>query len=388
VSPAHPVVGRSVAETAPVIDKSARDTAPVLGRSAPGPPPAVGRSTPDAAPVFNRSVPDADDLVRLHLNESPYGPSPAAVRAAERELRRTSVYPDPERARLVGALAEHWGVDRGRVAVANGSDELVLTAALALGDMARPGLVTAGTFPGYRTSLERTRRGVAAVPFGDVAAFAARLPDHGIGFVCNPHNPSGSALSRAEMDRLVDAAEESGVPLVFDEAYMDFAGPEVARARDYLHRDAPVLALRTFSKAYGLAALRIGYAVGAPALVAEMLAALRTLPFGANRLAQAAALAALADQEFLDGVRAANAAQRSWLAGELTRRGRAFLPSTTNFMAVATTDSGAAQNRLADEHGILVRDAGLFGFSGYLRVSLGSRDDLLKLLDALDQMGL
>ena len=148
------------------------------------------------------------------------------------------------------------------------------------------------------------------------------------------------------------------------------------------------LVLPSLREGYGLAALRIGYAVGAPALVAGVLAALRTVPFGANRLAQAAAVAALADQEFLDRVRAANAAQRNWFAGELTRRGRAYLPSTTNFMAVAVADSALAQDRLAAEHGILVRDAGLFGFAGHVRVTLGARDDLLLLLDALEALGL
>lgn len=339
-----------------------------------------------AQPDFNKSIPDADDLVRLHLNESPYGASPAALRAAERELLRVSVYPDPERGRIVDAIAEHWGVTRDCVAVANGSDELVLASALALGDMARPGLVTASTFPGYPSSLARARRDYTAVPFGDVAGFAARIADHGIAYVCNPHNPSGSALTRAEMDTLVGAAEASGVPVLFDEAYMDFADPGTPQVRDYLHRGAPILALRTFSKAHGLAALRLGYAVGNPAIISELLAALRTLPFGANRLAQAAALGALADREFLEGVRVANAERRSWFAGELTRRGRAYLPSATNFMAVAVADSGAVQSRLAGEHGILVRDAGLFGFPGYLRVSLGRRDDLSRLLDTLEQL--
>jgi histidinol-phosphate aminotransferase len=311
-----------------------------------------------------------------------------AERAAERELHRVNVYPDPERAVLVGALAEHWGVARDRVAVANGSDELVLISALTLGDRARPGLVTAGTFPGYRATLDRVGRGCTAIACGDAAAFAATLPAHGIGYICNPHTPSGSSLSREDMDTLVDAAEESGVPQVFDEAYMDFADPETPQVRDYLHRDAPILALRTFSKAYGLAALRIGYAVGAPTLVAELLGTLRTFPFSTNRLGQAAALAALSDQAFVDGVRAANAAQRSWFGEELTRRGRAYLPSTTNFIAVAAADAGLAQNRLLAEHGILVRDAGLFGFHGYIRVTLGSRDDLLLLLDALEALGL
>ncbi|MFB9902337.1 pyridoxal phosphate-dependent aminotransferase [Allokutzneria oryzae] len=336
---------------------------------------------------FNASVPDADSLVRLHLSESPYGASRWAVEAAERELRRVNIYPDPERSALVGALAEHWGVGRDRVAVANGSDELVLACALTLGERSRPGLVTTGTFPGYRSCLDRVGRGCTAVAL-DVGEFAERLPEHGIGYICNPHNPSGSALSRVDMDTLVARAEDSGVPLVFDEAYMDFADPDTPQVRDYLSSDAPIIALRTFSKAYGLAALRVGYAVGAAALLSELAETLRTLPFSANRLAQAAALAALADQDFLRGVRDANAAQRVWFAEELTRRGRGFLPTTTNFMAVDVADSALAQNRLADEHGILVRDAGLFGSPGYVRVSLGSRDDLLHLLKALDDLGL
>ncbi|MCP3803423.1 histidinol-phosphate aminotransferase family protein [Allokutzneria sp. A3M-2-11 16] len=337
--------------------------------------------------TYNTSVPDADDLVRLHLSESPYGASTSAVRAAERELRRVNIYPDPERGALVGALAEHWGVQRDRVAVANGSDELVLAAALTLGERSRPGLVTTGTFPGYRSCLDRIGRGCTAVAL-DVAEFAEQLPEHGIGYVCNPHNPSGSALSKKDMDLLVAQADRTGVPLVFDEAYMDFADPDTPQVRDYLSSGAPIIALRTFSKAYGLAALRVGYAVGARELIAELTETLRTLPFSANRLAQAAALAALADQEFVRGVREANAAQRAWFGDELTQRGRGFLPSTTNFMAVAVVDTSAAQNRLAAEHGILVRDAGLFGFPGYIRVSLGSQDDLLHLLKALDELAL
>ncbi|MFD4574815.1 pyridoxal phosphate-dependent aminotransferase [Streptomyces sp. NPDC058417] len=374
----------------------------------PGPP---GRT-------FNTSVPGADDLIRLHLSESPFGASPAALKAAEDALRKASVYPDPERQDLVRALAAHWDVTPDHIAVANGSDELVLATALALGDRDRPGLVTDGTFPGYRSCLELTGRGCTAVPLAgtavDAEAFAAELPGHGIGYLCNPHNPSGAALTRAELTALTAASARSGVPLVLDEAYMEFAAADTPQTRDFLGTgsgsrpgagpgtgpgagtdpalatgpgaEPPLVALRTFSKAYGLAALRVGYAVGRPDLIATLRQTLRSLPFSVNRLGQAAAIAALGDPDFVAEVRRSTAERRRWFTAELDRRGRAHLPSVTNFVAVEAADCARAQDRLAADFGILVRNAGLFGFPGYLRTSLGTEDDLLRFLDALDEV--
>lgn len=341
-------------------------------------------------PVYNAAVPGADDLVRLHLSESPYGTSPRVAQAAHAEFGRLHRYPDPERETLVIALARHWGLFRDQVVVANGSDELVLACALALGARSRRGLVTSGTFPGYRACLDRVGRLGTAVPLDgtsmDVEAFTARLPEHGVGYVCNPHNPSGAALCRKQMDVLVDTAERSGVPLVFDEAYMEFTEPGTPQVHDYMERNPPVIALRTFSKAYGLAALRVGYAFGPAELIAELRETLRVLPFSVNRIAQVAAASALADQTFLQEVRRANRVQRVWLAEELARRGRGCLPSVTNFVAVEARQPALAQDRLATEYGILVRDVGLFGFPGYLRVSVGTRDELCQLLDALEKV--
>ncbi|MEU2393809.1 histidinol-phosphate transaminase [Streptomyces sp. NPDC007369] len=340
--------------------------------------------------VYNTSVPDADSMVRLHLSESPYGASPAAVAAATGALGRVSRYPSPQRDTLVTALAAHWGVPEDRIAVANGSDELVLATALTLGDLSRPGLVTAGTFPGYREALDRIGRGAVARPLRDgvidIGDFADALPEHGIGYVCNPHNPSGTALAKDDFADLVAAARSSGVPLVFDEAYQEFADPGLPQARDFLDGDAPVLALRTFSKAYGLAALRIGYALGPADLIADVRRTLTVLPFSVNRVAQAAALAALADQPFLDRIREGAAERREWFCAELERRGHRYVPSETNFVAVRVEASGEAQDALAKEHGILVRDTGMFGYPGHLRVSLGTEDELRTFLAALDRV--
>ncbi|WP_037677753.1 histidinol-phosphate transaminase [Streptomyces griseus] len=340
--------------------------------------------------VYNTSVPDADRLVRLHLSESPFGASPEAVAAATGALERVNRYPAPQRETLVKALAEYWGVSEDQVAVANGSDELVLATALTLGELSRPGLVTAGTFPGYREVLERIGRGAVALPLRDAAIdvkdFAERLPECGIGYVCNPHNPSGTALSRDALFALISAAHDGDVPLVLDEAYQEFSDPGLPQTRDFLERGAPVLALRTFSKAYGLAALRIGYAIGRADLIAEVRRTLNVLPFSVNRVAQAAASAALADQGFLNEIREGTAERRQWFTAELERRGYRYLSSVTNFVAVQVDASAEAQDVLAKDYGILVRDTSMFGFPGHLRVSLGTEDELRKFLDALDQL--
>ncbi|MFJ8547048.1 pyridoxal phosphate-dependent aminotransferase [Streptomyces sp. NPDC093586] len=325
---------------------------------------------------------------RLHLSESPYGPSPLALRAAEAALRPTAHYPDPRRAVPAAAMAAHHGVAEDQIAVANGSDELVLLTALALGDRSRPGVTTAGTFPGYRICLEATGRGCEEIPLdgtrADAPALAAAMDRAGIVYLCHPHNPTGAVLDRADFELLVERAAVTGTPLVVDEAYLDFAPPGTPRLRDYLGSGAPLLSLRTFSKAHGLAALRIGYALGSRDLVAALHAVQGTMPFSVNAVAQAAAVASLADEAHLAHVTGENARRRTWLRGELQRRGRRSLPSATNFLAVAVSDSAAAERRLAEEHGVLVRDAGRFGLAGYLRVSLGPVPDLARFLGAVD----
>ncbi|MGA5817177.1 pyridoxal phosphate-dependent aminotransferase [Kitasatospora sp. NPDC094028] len=330
---------------------------------------------------------------RLHLSENPYGASPLALAAAREAIDLTEVYPDPARQSPTAAIAAHLGVAEEQIAVANGSDELVLLTALALGDVTRPGVTTAGTFPGYRICLETARRGCAEIPLTgpdgtdtDAERFAEALAGAGIGYLCNPHNPTGALLSRERFDLLVAAAERTGTPLVVDEAYLEFTPAGSPQLRDYLDRGAPVVSLRTFSKAYGLAALRIGYAVGRADLIARLREAQGTMPFSVNRAAQAGAVAALTDPEHLASAVRRTAERRERFRADLAARGRRSLPSATNFVAVAVPDSAAAERLLAERYGILVRDAGRFGLPGYLRVSLGPDEQLDRLLDALDEL--
>ncbi|MFJ9693785.1 pyridoxal phosphate-dependent aminotransferase [Kitasatospora sp. NPDC101183] len=330
---------------------------------------------------------------RLHLSENPYGASPLALAAAREAIDLTEVYPDPARLSPVAAIAAHLGVAEDQVAVANGSDELVLLTALALGDLTRPGVTTAGTFPGYRICLETARRGCTEIPLTgpegtdvDTDRFAEALGTAGIGYLCHPHNPTGALLEPGRFDRLAAAAGRTGTPLVVDEAYAEFAPAGSPRVLDHLASGAPLLSLRTFSKAYGLAALRIGYAVGRADLIAGLREAQGTMPFSVNRAAQAGAVAALADQGTLARTVALTAERRAWFRAELAARGRRSLPSATNFVAVAVPDSAAAERLLAERHDILVRDAGRFGLPGFLRVSLGPTEQLERFLDALDAL--
>ncbi|MDR6979089.1 histidinol-phosphate aminotransferase [Streptomyces sp. 3330] len=326
----------------------------------------------------------ADALVRLHLSESPYGPSPHALAAAHRAVDDTGTYPDPARTAPAQAVAELLGVRPDQVAVANGSDELVLLTALCLGDRQRPGVTTADTFPGYRICLENVGRGCREVPVDGIDALADAFDDAGVAYVCHPHNPTGGVLDRAAFDLLVERAAATGTPLVVDEAYLDFAPPGTPQVPDYLGTGAPVLGLRTFSKAHGLAGLRVGYAVGRADLVGRLRAVQGSMPFSVNRAAQAAAVAALADRGHLERVRRGNADARERFRADLAARGRRALPSVTNFLAVPVPDAARAERLLERDHGILVRDAGRFGLHGHLRVSVGKAADLARLLDALD----
>ncbi|MFJ3306323.1 pyridoxal phosphate-dependent aminotransferase [Streptomyces sp. NPDC086549] len=334
------------------------------------------------APAVPRTLAGAP--LRLHLSESPYGPSPHALRAAHEAVDDTGTYPDPTRTAPARAIADLLGVRPDQVAVANGSDELVLLTALCLGDRQRPGVTTAGTFPGYRICLENVRRGCREVPVDGIAALADAFDGAGVAYVCNPHNPTGGALDRASFDLLVERAAATGTPLVVDEAYLDFAPPGTPQVLDYLGTGAPVLALRTFSKAHGLAGLRIGYAVGSAGLVGRLREVQGSMPFSVNRAAQAAAVAALADRDHLERVRQGNAVARERFRADLAARGRRALPSVTNFLAVPVPYSARAERLLERDHGILVRDAGRFGLDGHLRISVGEAAHLDRLLDALD----
>lgn len=339
---------------------------------------------------YNTGFPASMDMLRLHLNEMPYGAPPAALAAADTELdARVGVYPDSDCTAPRQRIAEHLGVGIDMVAVGNGTDELILLTALTFLGPERTALVTRTTFPGYVQAAAVAGAQVRTVPLDGFRvpadALAAAMADGvDVTFICNPVNPTGTALDADGVERIVAAAEATGGIVVFDEAYMDFAGPAYEHALDAVRAGRPVIVARTFSKAWGLAALRIGYAVGPAELIGRLWRTRQSLPFNVNRLAQQAAVAALDDTGFLDRVRARTDAARERLYRGLTALRLEYVPSVTNFVLVHTGgDSARVAERLATGHQILVRDLTMFGIPGALRVTVGTPEQVDRFCAAL-----
>lgn len=344
---------------------------------------------------------DTDDagMLRLHQNESPYGAPAAALDAAVAELSaRHSHYPDHQctalRARVAGALA----VRPELVAAANGADELIQLLALSRARASKDGsgavAVTERTFPGYAAAASVAGVQTIEVPLTGGRVTAAGVVDAmragaTLAYICNPHNPHGTALDGAAVEEIIAGAEATGAVAVFDEAYIEFADPGCDVTVDAIRQGRPAVVLRTFSKAWGLAALRVGYAVGPADLMEQVRRTRQSTPFSVNRLAQRAAIAALDHPDFVAGVRQRTAAARNRLCAGLRALGVGFVPSQTNFVlarldaAGGAADSGTVADLLAARHRVLVRDLGPLGLPGCLRVTVGTEEQVDRFCAAL-----
>ncbi|MFN8544017.1 MAG: histidinol-phosphate transaminase [Candidatus Binatia bacterium] len=321
-------------------------------------------------------------VIKLNTNENPYPPSPRVL-AALREAVGESVrlYPDPEARAVRARAAALYGVTPDHVMVGNGSDELL---ALLLRATIDPGDRVAFPIPTY--SLYETLVAVQGgtlhtVPFPEdfalppaLAAAQARLT-----FLCNPNSPSGTCTPRIEIERLARAV--AGL-LVVDEAYVDFAGEH---ALSLVGRVPNVVVLRTLSKSYSLAGLRVGLLVAHPDLVAG----LRTVKdsYNVNRLSLAAAEAALDDQAHMEANVARIRATREGLTAGLERLGYAVLPSAANFVLARRRGSDQAPIcRALAERGILVRHFAQPGLREALRITVGTDAEIATLLEALGHL--
>ncbi|MFJ2443999.1 pyridoxal phosphate-dependent aminotransferase [Streptomyces sp. NPDC087658] len=341
--------------------------------------------TPTAHPVSDDAPPAP---LLLHRSENPWGASPRAVEAAHAELLRVNRYPDPQHTALIDALSAHYRVTTDRIAVGNGVDEVILMLALALRATGRA-VVNEATYQGYPKSLEAAGLRVVHIPLDhhrvNPAALMAEM-DKGAAlvFVCNPHNPTGSLLDGGAVRSLSEAARATGSHVVFDEAYAEFADASFTSALPWAREGGCVSVLRTFSKAYGLASLRVGALIGDPDVVSRIGTVQDAMPFHVNRLAQAAACAALEDQAFLEQTRVYTATARTALCRGLDRLGITYLPSQTNFVTAHLPETAPeVTRRLLTDH-VHVRDATDMGMPGWIRISVGTPTDVLTLIRRLE----
>ncbi len=339
------------------------------------------------------------DAVKLASNENPRGPSPRVREALARVLDEQATagiarYPDGAGYYLRSALAEHLGVAPEQVTLGNGSNDVLVLLAETFLTPATSAIYDEYSFVVYRLAVQACgaeARVAASRPPGaaqalghDLAAMRALVDETTrLLFIANPNNPTGTWVEQQALLELLRSLPP-GVIVVLDEAYLEYARqPGDADAVRWLAEFPNLVIVRTFSKAYGLASLRVGYGVSAPG-IAELLNRVRQ-PFNVNSLAQVAAIAALEDQHWIDACVEANAAARAELCAGLEQLGFAALPSRGNFVLAdfGSAATAAACNDFLLRAGVIVRPVANYGLARYLRITAGTAAEVRKLLAAL-----
>ncbi|MBI3321108.1 MAG: histidinol-phosphate transaminase [Candidatus Omnitrophica bacterium] len=325
-------------------------------------------------------------VIKLASNENALGPSPKALASLPKALASLHRYPDSTCHDLRVRLAKRLRVDPASLIFGNGSDELIV---LTLRAFVNPGdkvVVAAPTFLMYELQARACGASVAVVPLReyryDMAAMEAAVTPHTkLVFIANPDNPTGTYVPKRALDAFLrDLPPETIVML--DEAYYEFVeAPDYPQTLAYLKKNRSLIITRTFSKAYGLAGLRIGYGIAPPAVVAAMDAVRE--PFNVNSLAQAAAAAALDDTAFLANTRRLIQEGRRYLTRSLDALKLRHVPSVTNFLLVQLGPRALeiAEGLLA--RGVIVREMSGWNLSGCVRVTIGTMPENRRFIRAL-----
>ena len=327
---------------------------------------------------------DPDDLVKLSSNENPFGPCPKAVEAIRDGADEIHHYPKTSHTDLTAAVADRWDVADEQVWLAPSGDSALDYLARAFIDPGQRVLVPKPGFAYYPMSARYHHGEVATYPVEKADGFAQTADaildaydGERIVYVTTPHNPAGTELPREELVALLEGVDEETL-VVADEAYGEYT--DTPSAAGLLDEYENVAVTRTFSKAYGLAGLRIGYAL-VPEAWADAYARVNT-PFAANAVALDAALAALDDDEHVErSVESAKWA-REYIAGELDAP---TFESAGNFVLAEVGDGSAVAER-AQERGVIVRDTGSFGLPGCVRISCGTEAETREAVATLNEV--
>jgi histidinol-phosphate aminotransferase len=328
-------------------------------------------------------------VVKMASNENPLGPSPKALAAMKKELRNVHLYPEGPCTVLREELSKKLGIARDMITLSNGSDNCALLVGSAFINEGDEILMADPTFPVYKT--------IARIMGGRPVCIKLRDHTHDLDtmvreiseftklvFVSNPHNPTGTIVGKGQLDDFVASLPEHTI-LVLDEAYGDFVVDEdYPDGLDYVKQACNVIVLRTFSKLYGLAGIRVGYALGR----GELIAALNRVrePFPVSRVAQVAAVAALGDEDFNKKVIKNNEDGKAYLYQEFEKMRVSYVPSHANFiLADFARDSQDLFESLLRE-GVIIRPGYLWNYPTSARVTIGKMDQNRRFLTVLNKV--
>ncbi|AMA73563.1 MULTISPECIES: histidinol-phosphate transaminase [Aneurinibacillus] len=321
------------------------------------------------------------EVIKLASNENPFGCSPRVKETIVSQLDNLPIYPDGACLELRSALASFLNVKEEELIFGNGSDEIVMLLARAYLEPGTNTIMAAPTFVVYKTNATIEGAEVIEVPCvegkHDLNGMLAKVNENTrVVWVCNPNNPTGTIVTEEELIRFLDQVPEH-VLVVLDEAYVEYVKDDAfPRSLELLRKYKNLIILRTFSKIYGLAALRVGYGIAAEEII-DKLNRVRE-PFNVNHLGQKAALAALADQEFVARCKAANMEGLEQVYAGLDEIGVPYYRSETNFVyAIVERDTKEVFQEMLKQ-GVIIR-----AFPQAIRVTIGSKEQNEKMLAAL-----
>ncbi len=329
-------------------------------------------------------------ISKLASNENPLGASPNVLTTVQTALTEIARYPDGSAFELKQSLSQFLGVKTEQIALGNGSNELLELVARVFAGAGDEIIYAQYAFAVYPISAQvvgATGVEVPAVDWGhDLTAMLAAITDKTkLIYIANPNNPTGTLLTRAEWEAFISQVPQE-VVVVLDEAYIEYAksfdtNNQYPDGCDYLSQYPNLLISRTFSKAYGLASLRVGYLLGCKEII-QYINQLRA-PFNVNHYAQVAACSALDDQEFVEKSTVLNQQGMRQIKEALARLNVAYIPSVGNFICIDLGDQALEMNQKLLKEGVIVRPLANYGLTQFLRVSIGTQVENQHFIDAL-----
>lgn len=325
------------------------------------------------------------EVIKLASNENPFGSSPKAKEAIMSELENISIYPDGAAVDLTAALASYYGINSNQVIFGAGSDEIILMIARAFLVPGDETIMADQTFPQYKHNAEIENAVIVEVPLKngthDLYSMLERVTDKTkVIWVCNPNNPTGTIVNADEVEWFLSKVPQN-ILVVLDEAYCEYIDDRsFPDGINLLQKYPNVLTLRTFSKIYGLASLRIGYGVGHPNVIRSINQVRE--PFNTSRYGQAAALAALLDKEFVAFCRQANKEGLDYYNSSFKELGLDAFPAYGNFIMVDVKRPAQEVFDALLRKGIIIR-SGHKLYPTHIRITVGSREQNEKVIAAL-----
>lgn len=329
------------------------------------------------------------NIIKMASNENVLGPSPRALKAMREELEHVALYPDGNCFQLRLAVAKHLGVEPNQLIFGNGSDDIIHMIGLTFlqeGDECVQGDVT---FSQYEACAVLNDCGCRMAPVKDftfdVDAMIAQLTDKTkLIFIANPNNPTGTMITHDDVQRLVDKMPERCI-LVMDEAYYEYVdNPDYPRALEWVKQGRNVIVLRTFSKIYALAGLRVGYGVATPELI-SYIERVRE-PFNVNSVAMVGAIASLDDPAQVERSKSLNDAGKAYLYKEFDRMGLPYSPTQANFVWVDVKKDSVKVFKDMLQKGVIIRTGDIFGASTHIRVTIGTEEQNVRFIKALGEV--